>query len=119
ATTARGANRGPRRTHRARGAPTLVWPPPAGQPGSRVTYRRNNRHLLRLESRSRRASINRLKLIKRQMFGRAKFDLLRKRVWSCPGEWGLLSRRLPFGCPARLLPPAELERAAGHVSPGQ
>lgn len=28
--------------------------------------------------------VNRLKLIKRQMYGRAKFDLLRKRVLGCP-----------------------------------
>src|SRR5438270_10615320 len=38
---------------RHRGTPTLVWPPPAGQPGSRATHGRDDRHLLRLESLSR------------------------------------------------------------------
>jgi hypothetical protein len=32
-------------------------------------------------------NINRVKLIKRQMFGRAKFDLLRKRVLLASYSW--------------------------------
>jgi hypothetical protein len=32
-------------------------------------------------------SVNRLKLIKRQMYGRANFDLLRRRVIGGPALW--------------------------------
>ena len=38
---------------------------------------------------------------------------------SCPGEWGLLSRRLPSDCPARLPPPAALGLVAGRDRPWQ
>ena len=64
-----------RRRGRRPARPALLRPRPEPRP-----RRRPQRPHPALELRSRRGNVNRLKMLKRQMYGRATFGLLRKRV---------------------------------------